>query len=122
MSLIREILEDYAPGFDEADLEATTSFLLKSNARRFETLGAKINMLQSISSYDLPPDYVVQREGIVRDMTVERIGELAGRYVDAGRMIYLVVGDARTQLDRLTQVGFGRPILIDLDGNRVAGR
>ena len=108
--------------FDEADLEATTSFLLKSNARRFETLGAKINMLQSISSYDLPPDYVVQREGIVRDMTVERIKDLAGRYGDAGRMIYLVVGDARTQLDRLTQVGFGRPILIDRDGNRAAGR
>lgn len=122
VSLIKEILEDYAPGFDESDLEATTSFLLKSNARRFETLGAKINMLQNISSYDLPVNYVLQREAAVRDMTEERIKELADRYIVAGRMIYLVVGDAGTQLDRLTQVGFGRPILIDRDGNRVANR
>ncbi len=119
LDLIRDIMAEYADGFDESDLEATTGFLLKSNARAFETLGAKINMLQNISAYGLPHDYVVGREQIVRAMTRERIKELAERYVDPDRMIYLVVGDAGTQLERLTAVGFGRPILIDRNANPI---
>ncbi len=121
VDLIRDIMADYGDGFDESDLEATTGFLLKSNARAFETLGAKINMLQNISAYGLPHDYVVGREQIVRAMTSERIKELAERYVDPDRMIYLVVGDADTQLERLTAVGFGRPILIDRNANPIGG-
>ena len=28
-------------------------------------------------------------------------------------MIYLVVGDAKTQLDKLEQLGFGKPVLLN---------
>ena len=42
-------------------------------------------------------------------MTVERIQELADQYVRPDRMIYLVVGDSETQLDRLKQLGVGDP-------------
>ena len=28
-------------------------------------------------------------------------------------MIYLVVGDANTQLDKLEQLGFGKPVLLN---------
>ena len=114
---IKGILEAYGEGFDDADLEATTSYLLRANARAFETPNAKINMLQNISAYGLPHDYVVEREQIVREMTGERVRELASRYADASRMIYLVVGDARTQLGRLNSLGLGGPIAIDRDAN-----
>jgi zinc protease len=116
VSIIKEILENYGAGFNETDLAATQGYLLKSNARAFETLGAKLNMLQQISTYGLPYDYVLQREAIVRDMTVDRIKELAAEYVRPDRMVYLVVGDARTQLARLRGIGFGRPVLIDREG------
>ncbi len=117
--LIKEILENYEDGFDEIDLAATKGFLVKSNARAFETLGAKLRMLQNISAYDLPHDYVLQREEIVRNMTMEQIKELADRYVDAERIFYLVVGDAATQLDELADIGFGVPVLLDADANPV---
>ena len=120
--VIKDILEGYGEGFNEADLEATTSYLLRANARAFETPNAKINMLRNISAYGLPHDYVVEREQIVRDMTEERVQELARRYADASRMIYLVVGDARTQLARLNALGMGRPILIDRDANPLVAR
>jgi hypothetical protein len=29
-------------------------------------------------------------------------------------MIYLVVGDAETQLDELVKLGFGKPVLLDM--------
>ena len=114
---IKGLLEEYAAGFDDTDLEATTSYLLRANARAFETPNAKINMLRNISAYGLPHDYVAEREQIVRGMTAERVRELAERYADASRMTYLVVGDARTQLERLNALGLGRPILIDRNAN-----
>ncbi|MDZ7771182.1 MAG: pitrilysin family protein [Balneolaceae bacterium] len=108
--LIRQILADYPDTFSEEDLATTKSFLLKSNARAFETLGAKLGMLQDISAYGWPYDYVRQREEVVREMTVERIRELAERYVNPARMHWLVVGDADTQLERLQGLGYGEPV------------
>ncbi len=114
-ALVKEILENYPDTFTEQDLETTKSFLLKSNARRFETLGAKLNMLEDISDYGWSPSYVKEREQIVKDITIDRISELAEQYANPNRMIYLVVGDAKTQMDRLEALGFGKPVLISQD-------
>ena len=34
-------------------------------------------------------------------------------------MIYLVVGDAETQLSRMKELGYGEPILLDIDGELI---
>ncbi|HET8866572.1 MAG TPA: pitrilysin family protein [Gracilimonas sp.] len=112
-ALVKEILEQYPETFSDQDLENTKSFLLKSNARRFETLGSKLNLLSNISSYGWSPDYIKEREEIVKNMTKEEIQELARKYANPDKMIWLVVGDADTQLDRLEQLGFGEPILVN---------
>jgi zinc protease len=52
-------------------------------------------------------------------MTVQRAGELAQQYLDADRMIWLVVGDARTQRGRLQALGLGAPIPVDREGRRI---
>ena len=46
-------------------------------------------------------------------MTVERIRELAGRYLDPDRMFWLVVGDAGTQMERLRELGAGEVVLLN---------
>jgi zinc protease len=111
--LVKEIVEQYGANYTEKDLETTKGFLIKSNARAFETANAKLNMLENISEYGWEYDYVKQREAKVRDMTVERIQELSQEYLDANKMIWLVVGDAKTQLDRLENLGFGKPVLLN---------
>lgn len=111
--LVKDILNNYGPGFTEKDLETTKGFLIKSNARAFETAGAKLNMLENISQYGLPYDYVKEREAIVRGMTVDKIRSLSKKYLDENKMIWLVVGDAKTQLNRMKELGFGEPILIN---------
>ena len=90
---------------------------MKSNARRFETLGALRGMISNIATYDLPFDYIKDQEDIVRNMTVESHNELVKKYIRPNEMIYLVVGDAATQLDGMKSLGFGDPILLDTDGN-----
>jgi zinc protease len=110
--LIKSIVQDYGKTFSAADLETTKGFLIKSNARAFETAEAKLNMLDTIGKYGWKYDYVKEREAIVKGMTVEQIRALADKYLDADKMIWLVVGDAKTQLPRLKELGFGEPIVI----------
>lgn len=116
LQLIRELVEAHGPGFDTEDLDATQGFLLRANARAFETLGAKVGVLGAMSAYGFPADYQLQREAVVRDFTVERARELAAEYLDTRGMIWLVVGDARTQLPRMTELGLGAPVLLDREG------
>lgn len=111
--LIKQILENFGPGYSDNELETTKSFLLKSNARAFETAQAKLRMLQDISAYGWEHDYVKSQEAEVRDMTVDKIRGLAQNYLNSDKMIWLVVGDAKTQLGRMTELGFGEPVLLN---------
>jgi len=111
--LIKQILEDYGTNYSEKDLGTTKGFLIKSNARVFETARAKLNMLQNISTYGWDYDYVKNREVIVKSMTIDRIKSLSEEYLNANEMIWLVVGDAKTQLNRMEKLGFGEPVLIN---------
>ncbi len=110
--LIKTILQDYAPTFAQADLENTKNFLVKSNARAFETAGAKLDMLDNISKFGWRPNYVTEREQIVKAMTLPQVQGLSQKYIDPAKMVWLVVGDAKTQLPRMKELGYGEPVLI----------
>ena len=112
-------MNKYREGINDADLEFTKNALIKSNARRFETLGALRGMLNNIATYNLSFDYVKKYEDIVRNMTLENHKELANEYIDPNIMTYVIVGDAKTQLEQLKELGVGQPILVDREGNPV---
>jgi len=69
-------------------------------------------MLENISKYGWKTDYVKGRERIVKGIGRDEISRLARKYLDADKMIWLVVGDAKTQLPRMKELGFDEPILI----------
>lgn len=122
VEIFRDELTKYRAGLSAEDLEFTKNALVQSNARRFETLGALRSMINQIAEYDLPFDYIKRREEVVRSLTIDGHRELAEEYIVPGRMIYLVVGDAKTQLGRLRRLGLGEPILLDTQGNPVSGK
>jgi zinc protease len=70
-------------------------------------------MLENISEYDWSTDYVKEREKIVNEMTVDRVRSLADQYLDPDKMIWLVVGDRETQFERMKDLGYGEPVLIN---------
>lgn len=111
--LVKKIITDYPKNYSQKNLETTKGFLIKSNARRFETMGAKLNMLQDMSAYGFSSNYIKDREKIVNEMTIERIQELSRKYINPNKMIWLFVGDAESQLDRLNELGFGQPVLLN---------
>ena len=53
-------LGDIKFGISKEDLEFTKNALIKSNARRFETQGSLLGMLQNISNYNLSKDETLQ--------------------------------------------------------------
>ena len=75
-------------------------------------LTEKLGMLENLSKYGWSPDYVKQRESIVKNMTVDQIKNMAKKYLDTSKMIWLVVGDAKTQLPRMKELGLGEPIVL----------
>jgi zinc protease len=105
-------MEKYRTVMPEEYINFTKSGLMKSNARRFETLGNLIDMLNTMTAYNLPVDYIKQEEAYVMGLTAEKQLEISKKYIDPSRMYYVVVGDAATQLKDLEKVGFGKPILI----------
>jgi zinc protease len=118
VNLIKEILQQYGENFSENDLEVTKGYLIKSNARAFETLSSKLEMLYDISNYNYADDYAKQQENIVKNSTVDSIKKLSENYLNPDKMIYLVVGDAETQFKKLSQIGFGEPILLNKTGTK----
>ncbi|WP_205827978.1 pitrilysin family protein [Microbulbifer sp. SH-1] len=118
VQLIRDILQDYAPTYTEQDLATSRSYLTRSNARAFETAGAKLGLLESMSKYRWPADYVREREAIARAMTVKDVQDIADRYMQPDSMIWVVVGDRASQFRRLEQLGLGRLTLLE-DEKRV---
>jgi zinc protease len=112
-NLIKDILENYGKNYTENDLKITKGFMIKSNARAFETLRSKLYMLRNISNYGYADDYAKQREDIVNAMTVEDIQALAVKYLNPDKMIYLIVGDAATQLEKMEKLGYGKPIILN---------
>lgn len=103
----------YDEGITQADLDFTKNSLLKSYARKYETLGALTGMLGEISMYNLPKDYVKAEQETIRNMTLEQHKALAQKYINPNRMYYVIAGDAATQAAPLTSLGFGAPVIIN---------
>jgi zinc protease len=112
VNIFKTEMEKYRDSIPQEYIDFTKSALLKGNARNFETLGSLLNMLNNISAYNLPADYIKQEEAFVKDLTVDKQLELAKKYIDPTRMYYVVVGDAATQLKDLEKVGLGKPVLV----------
>ncbi len=116
LEIFKTEIEKYHAGITADDLAFTKNALILSNLRRLETLGAQRAMLEDIGMYDKPADFIKQEEEITRSMTVDKVKELVQKYIHPNNMIYLVVGDAATQAERVGEVGLGAPIMLDKKG------
>ena len=104
-------------------IDFTISGMMKSNARRFETLGSLVDYLNNVSEYNLPFDYVKNEQAYLKSLTQEKQLEIVKKYLDHSKMYYVFVGDAKTQLDDLEKVGLGKPPGLEgADRGRTAGR
>ena len=90
----------------------TQNSLLRSNAREFETLQAKLGMLGAISTYNKPMDYIKKEQEFIRSLTPQKHTELARHFISPDKLYYVIAGDAETQLKDLEKAGLGKPELV----------
>ena len=119
VQIFKDQIAKYKEGVSKEDLDFTKNAMIKSNARRFETQFSLLGMLQEMSSYDLPANYIEKEESIVKNMTLEQHKELANKYLDESKMAYLVVGDAETQFAQFKDMDFDEVKLINKEGEEV---
>ncbi len=112
MEIITGELGKYREGITGEELQFIKNSMIRSNALRFETNEALADMLSYIGKYGFSDDWVRKEEEVIRNMTVEDHKAITQKYFDPGRMYYVVVGDAATQMKQLEKVGFGKPILV----------
>jgi len=112
VTIFKTEMEKYRKNIPQEYIDFTKSSLLKNNALRFETLGNLLSMLNTMTSYNLPDNYIKQEESYIKGFTAEKLLTMANKYIDPSRMYYVVVGDAKTQLDDLEKVGLGKPVLV----------
>jgi len=112
VTIFKTEMEKYRKDIPQEYIDFTKSSLMKSNALRFETLGNLLSMLNTMTAFNLPDDFIKREEKFIKELTIEKELALANKYIDPARMYYVVVGDAKTQLDDLEKVGLGKPILV----------
>lgn len=112
VEIFKNEIEKFRNGISADDIQFTKDALLKSKIRDFETLGALMSMLEEISRYSLPADFVKQEEMYLKKFDAQQHTKLAQKYLVPGNICYLVVGDAATQMAPLEKLGLGKPVLI----------
>jgi zinc protease len=112
VTIFKTEMEKYRDEPTQEYVEFTKSSLLRGYALRFETIGNLLGMLNTMTSYNLPGDFVKQEEDFISGLTLEKLQYFAKKYIDPSRMYYVVAGDAKTQLDELEKVGLGKPVLV----------
>ncbi|MCU0459687.1 MAG: insulinase family protein [Bacteroidales bacterium] len=113
VEIFRDLMSRYREGVSQEDIDFTKNALLKGNALRFETQRALMGMLNTMSAYNLPDDYIAREENYVKQLTVEEVNTMVNKYIDPMKMYYVVAGDAATQLKELKKLGFGEPVQLN---------
>jgi len=119
VSIFKEEIADYKNGVSQEDLDFTKNAMIKSNARRFETQFSLLGMLQEMSIYNLPLDYIAEEEDFISAMTLEQHKQLANKYLDETKMAYVVIGDAATQFSQFKDMDFDEVKLMSKEGQEL---
>jgi zinc protease len=85
--------------------------------RQYESIMALNQMLDGISMYGYPDDYLVGRLAILERITKADVDALAKKYVHPDKAAILVVGDKASVLGPLQALGYGPVTELDIDGN-----
>ena len=108
-------------GVTEEELAYAQSALEQAATRQYESMRAQLSMLENISRYGYPDDYIEERIQITRDLDRERLAALADKHLRFDDLIVLVVGDKERVLGELEALEIGPVIELDVSGSLATG-
>ena len=93
----KRLVGDYKDTFNEEDLSVMQNMVIKGNARAFETLRSKLRMLEEISEYNRPSNYVELQQNYALNANLDEVHRVIEQYMQEPAMIYVIAGDGATQ-------------------------
>jgi len=115
----KDVLEQYKANYGAAELEKARTAMIRKEARDYETLNDKLSILEQISTYNLPEDFVRQNQKVLKNYKVEDMKNIMDKYMNPEELTYIVVGDAKTQLDGVEKLNIAPVVKVDSDGNPI---
>lgn len=106
-------------GLTEEEVAFAKDALLQAMNRQYESLGAQLSSAEQISRYGFADDYMLQRRAWLEGADKAALDELAREHLHPEQMSILVVGDAESVGPTLVELGYGEPVRLDIDGNRL---
>jgi zinc protease len=100
VDLFKNTFDTFGPNYTAEQLESVKDAMIRANAGRFENLNSLVYMLNNIEQNNLPDDYILREEAIVKNTTLEQIKAAAEEYLNSDKMIVVVTGD-KAQLKNL---------------------
>lgn len=119
VALFKEIIDEYKESYNDELLETARTSLIRKEARDYETLGQQLSILNTINKYNLPKNYIEINQKQLRDLTSEKGRELIAKHLNVDDMVFIIVGDAKTQLEGIKALGIGEVVLVDSYGNPI---
>ena len=112
-------MEKYAQeGMNEDEFQYLLNAIGQRDALRYETPGAKLGLLDTVLTYDVPLDYRKQQQTILQETDRDTLNQLAGRLLRPDEVAIVVAGDAATVLPQLKTLEL--PVFrMDEDGFRI---
>lgn len=119
LQLIQEMIKQYGPTFTDAEVALTKNKVLKGSTLTYESLSAKLSMLNSISKYNRSLRFIEEDQQKLVGMKLDDYQRIINKHFKEDDMIYLVVGDKATQLEEVKKLGKVKVVQLDIHGNPV---
>lgn len=120
LEVIREMVQEHGSTFDDVAVETTQQKIVKTAARAFESFGAKLGTLNTMTRLGLSVRYVEEEQEELLAMTAEDFQRIAADYLDESEMVYVIVGDKATQFEPVSEfaqaAGKGEVVELDIYG------
>jgi len=118
LEIIKDMVTTYGPQFTDEDVELTKNKIVKQNTRAYESLNTKLSILENISKYNKPFNYIDSEQQTLLNMSLEDFKNVINKYISEDEMVYLVVGDKATQFEEVKKLG-KNVIELDIYGNPI---
>jgi zinc protease len=114
--VVKQLKTYSAEGIRDDELVFMKNAIGQRDALRYETGFQKAGFIRNILEYNLAANYTEIQQKILKGMTKDDINALAKKYIDAGKLNMLLVGDKAKILPGLQKLGY--PIVeLDVEGN-----
>jgi predicted Zn-dependent peptidase len=107
IAAVRTDVQDFltTKGITPLEFDRTITGTIRSLPGNFETAGAVLGGMQSNSLYKRPDDYYAKLPQVYRGLKVTQLDAAARAVIDPSKLIWVVVGDAKTVRPQLDSLG-----------------